>query len=238
MGPFGLSTGDKEVALSKDAHLELTKSEAAGFSARFLSVFLANGFGAMPKREIEILVFHLLTETKAHGQLTSYELSNKLRISENRVRTLRLEASLRYRQSSHREAIQRLGVMFLKDAAIRPVIEGNYLLMEVEDPVLQRELEEAARKAGYYADSSFRRQIVRIKPHVFVKIFADCFGEIEKEFVQIVKKEIEDESEVQRLLDKALPLGQRVELFLAKHERKIEMISKILRPLRSLAHGT
>lgn len=42
--------------------MDITIQDANTFSKRFLTKFLENGFGALPKRELEVYLLYLLLE--------------------------------------------------------------------------------------------------------------------------------------------------------------------------------
>ena len=64
------------------------------FGKSFVGRYLHNGFSSMPKRELDILVFHLLRCSPELTGKSIYELSNIFKISEAKVKALILEGSL------------------------------------------------------------------------------------------------------------------------------------------------
>jgi len=77
-------------------------NNANSFSDRFMAKFLENGFGALPKRELEVYLLHLLLEDgqfkNEFGEIDYHEMSLALRISETKVRNLVYEIELKYAQ--------------------------------------------------------------------------------------------------------------------------------------------
>lgn len=75
------------------------------FSERFIAKFLDNGFGSLPKREIEIYVMYLLLEDgqfyRSDWELDFHEISLALKISESKVRNLIYEVELKYKNNQN-----------------------------------------------------------------------------------------------------------------------------------------
>jgi len=75
-------------------------NDPKNFSQKFITKFLGNGFGAVPKREVEVYVLYLLLEdgqfVNRDGEFDYHEMSLSLRISETKVRDLVYEAELKY----------------------------------------------------------------------------------------------------------------------------------------------
>ena len=63
----------------------MTPQEKQAFADDFLAKYLASGFGSMPKSEIDLLIFHLLTHTSEYRGKTNYELAGLLKVPESSV---------------------------------------------------------------------------------------------------------------------------------------------------------
>jgi hypothetical protein len=208
---------------------KLSDSEKIRFSEEFLSRFLSPGFGALPKREIEILVFHLLFhKTGAFIGQSNYDISNELKISETKVKSFKIEASLKYQQTVHQDALLEIARLFFEYNESKPALEGDNVLFALEDPVLKREFEHAVKKLGYFVDHSFNREIIKVKASVFLEIFIQNFEGGEEIFYQLVKKQYQGDSQFQKELNKQQPMGKRIELVLDDHKNKIDLVTSIL----------
>lgn len=126
---------------------EVKVKDPAAFVKAFLERYLGNGFGTMQKREIDVLVFHLISDISQIKGQSNYEIANFLKVSESRVKSLRLDAGLRYRPASHKAVLGKV-VMNIVDRMKKPDFEGGYLSMTLEDPVEKRELEHAVKQSG------------------------------------------------------------------------------------------
>jgi len=70
----------------------MTLNNSEQFVNKFLTKFLENGFGSLPKREIEIFIMNLLLEdgqfVNDDGDIGFHEISLILKLSETKVRNL------------------------------------------------------------------------------------------------------------------------------------------------------
>lgn len=209
--------------------IPLTDREKINFAESFLERFLAYGFGTMPKREMEILIFHLLYhQAQVFERRSNYEIANILKISESKVKGLIAEASLKYQQIEHRAALQAIARLFFEYQTARPILEGDMVQFALEDPVLRREFEHAVKERGYFVDYSFNREIVKVKAAIFLEIFVANFDDVADRFVDTVREVTKSEKEYQRIVNKSLPVGQRIEQFLERHPNKIALVTGIL----------
>ena len=208
---------------------KLSDAEKKRFSEEFLSRFLSPGFGTMPKREIEILIFHLLFhKTDAFIGQTNYDISNELKISETKVKSYKIEASLKYQQMVHQDALVEIARLFFEYNETKPALEGDTVVFALEDPVLKREFEHAVKQLGYFVDHSFNREIIRVKASVFLEIFIQNFESGKEIFYDMVKDQYKDDSQFQKELNKQQPMGKRIELVLDDHKNKIDLVTSIL----------
>lgn len=200
---------DGKILKLKEADVAITGKAAEAFVATFLERYLAHGFGAMQKREIDVLLFHLLSDADQIKDKTNYEVANFLRITEARVKTLRLESTLKYRPANHKEVLGKI-VKELIDEMRKPDFDGEYISMALEDPVHKREFEYAAKKSGYQVEYGINRELLKIKPLSLLTIILENIEDGEKEFVKIIKTHITDKEKQATVLDKALSFPQKI----------------------------
>ena len=125
----------------------LTEAQYKEFGEKFLERFLAHGFGAMTKTEIDILVYHLLSESSEIKNQSNYHVANKLQIPEAKVKTMRLNAALKYKPANHKAVLANI-VTRVTDEMAKPEFESGKVTITIENPVEQRELEHAIKSAG------------------------------------------------------------------------------------------
>lgn len=75
------------------------------FAENFLSNYFSGSFGSLSKSEIDILVFSLI---EPYLGMSNYEKSRELKITDTRIKTLCLNAHLRYEKKDDNEIIKEI----------------------------------------------------------------------------------------------------------------------------------
>jgi len=210
----------------------LSDSEKITFADEFLSRFLAYGFGTLPKREIEILIFHILYHrTQLFRDQSNYEIANELKISESKIKSFKAESSLKYQQKNHQEALKEIAQLFFETNESKTDFEGDTIQFSLEDPVLKREFEHAVKELGYFVDYSFNREIVKMRASVFLEIIIKNFDNNEEKLKEVIKSQYKDEKKYQSLINQQYSLNERVESLLDDHKNKINFVVDIISKL-------
>jgi hypothetical protein len=210
-------------------HEYLSPGTEDHFASELLTRFVGAGFGTMPKREVELLVFFLLTlPGQPLADLTTYELANKLRITEKRILSLREEAAVRYGVANAQEQLRRLVSRIFATGRTRPELIDGRLAFQLDDPVMSREYENAVTSAGYTIEYGNNRRIVSVEPHVFLAVMRQVFPEVEDHFVRVAKVRFKGKKGSEELLDKALPFSDRVAKFIQRTADPIGALASIL----------
>ncbi len=204
--------------------MKFTDNQKKYFAEKFLERYLDNGFGAMSKRDIDVLVFHLLSESEDLRGMSNYHVGNTLRISETRVKSLKMEASLKYAQPDHKEVIAKI-IQALIEEMKKPSFQDGYVEIGLEDPVQKRELEEAIRRIGHHVEYGINREILKITPLGFLEIIMDNVDDGEKEFRNLVRKHVADEQKQKLILDSGLTFRQKLNRLGNELSEKADLIS-------------
>ncbi|MEL6217826.1 MAG: hypothetical protein AAFR79_05085 [Pseudomonadota bacterium] len=127
----------------------------------FLVAFNTPAFGALPKREVEIRIFELMRDLgliDPQGD-SLYAIMTDLRITRAKTSQLVFDLDVRDFGGSKtalnervREAL--VNTRFAKD--------GDYFVLEVENPLLLAHLRQEIRELGYFSDTSFNSALVRM----------------------------------------------------------------------------
>ena len=112
----------------------MTRAEKQRFAEEFLSRYLAHGFSSIPKSEIDLLVFHLLSETTDYREKSNYELATMLQIPESRIKTLRLNSALKYREINSKAILSRVVQRFVASEQFAS-FESGKVEISLEDPI-------------------------------------------------------------------------------------------------------
>jgi hypothetical protein len=161
----------------------LTAAQKAAFFDTFWKAWSVNGFGTLGKKDTELLIFGCLkracTET---GLLSNYDWAKLLRLTPNRIKTMRLEAHQRFGHLLA-ETSQDTAEQFLKHFADLQSIDlqgfkssGDIdevtVSFVVEDPVVQMQIEQDLKSVGSYLDFHRNREVIRLKLIDFFRLLA------------------------------------------------------------------
>lgn len=218
---------------------KLSASEREAFADRFLRAYLGAGFGAMSKRETELLVFHCLERTQYFGGLSFYERANVLRVLESKVKSLRADATQRYAQLNHKEAIRELATGIVRAGKVGATFENDQIVLVIEDPSLRRELEHALRTHGGRADYTLNRDVVSVKIPAFLELLKRTLAFGDEQLASLLAADVKDAKAANKLLDSKLPLSDRVISYLVDKKGVVSAIGSLFGGLaKFFASGT
>ena len=189
------------------------------------------GFGSMPKSEIDLLVFHLLMTTNEYRGKTNYELAIMLKTPESRIKTLRLNSALKYQEINSRAILGRI-VDRLAHNEQFALFEDGTIEISLEDPIEKRELENFLKVRGYHAEYTLNSELLRIKPIRLFELIVENVENAQQEFNALVQAHINDAEQVEELIDNALTLSQKF-----KRLRRATLNADTLRTLLGGAIG-
>lgn len=171
------------------------------FTNEFLKVYLANGLGSAPKREIDILVTNLLMKYGDLSKKSNHNLSILLQVSESTIKRLRYEAKLKYPPDD--EFIRREFLYILANAQFEAEnieetdVEKLKLIFIMEDNYLRYAIQGRLKEKGMFADTSFNSEIVKISCGSLVNVIEEFYGkETADEFLDGFKSLIHSNEDV------------------------------------------
>jgi hypothetical protein len=186
----------------------LSDDENKEFSKFFIKQFLVNGFGSLPKSEIDLVVFHQLTQTSDYKGKTNYELATLLKIPESRIKTLRLNSALKYQQINTKAILGRI-VLRLTGSEQFAAFESGKVEVSLEDPIEKRELENYLKNKGHHAEYTLNSELLRIEPVRLFELIVDNIDNPNDEFNTLIQAHLEDREKAQELANDALTLKQK-----------------------------
>jgi len=146
--------------------MTLSTAKKAELFDRLAAAYAQPSFGALPKREIDLLVFSLLYEVGFFGNSPGMQaISRQLRIPISKAKALFYEMQLRDKacdESWFHDAFLRTlktSRVFIEKSASR---DAGRIELGVENPLLRSELESRIKKLQGYPDYSFNREILKI----------------------------------------------------------------------------
>jgi hypothetical protein len=187
----------------------LNDEQNKNFGEKFIERYLAIGFGAMTKNEMDILIFHLLSESEEIKYKANYHIANKLQITESKVKSLRLNAALKYKQANHKAVLANI-VTRIIDEMEKPEFLSGVVTITVENPVEQRELEYAIKSVGRNIEYGLNKELLKISPIALFELVVSNLENPEIEFNRIIQNNITDTEQVNAILNNALTFRQKI----------------------------
>lgn len=191
--------------------IELTKTQKEKFSKEFLQLYLSRGFGNMPKREIDVLIFHLLQKQNVLDSKSIHLTAMQLRTTPAKVKSLLYENALRFPDETDTfdESYfkQKLRNYFINDAIYKIRKEDNWVYIQIDNPIVLDALKAIAKNNKEVIDSSFSSEIVKISTDGFALILGELIDEEKKkEIEKEIKKTFKSKGvmSIRSLGDKAL----------------------------------
>ncbi|UTD12419.1 hypothetical protein HO345_05230 [Treponema denticola] len=183
--------------------MELNKADSGksleGFSRDLFEELQKHPFGSMPKRDLDCLLFFLFEK---HGLLkgkTNREKAQNLQINETRLKSYILDANAKYGTDKKTENLAKLLKKMGDDTKV--AIDGDYLVFLEEDPVVKADFVQSLKDEGFYTDSSFNNELIKVKLSSFL-----CFAKNKnllnnKKLLDIVKSDEKSTKLIKKFID-------------------------------------
>ena len=161
--------------------IKITISDNENFASNLIEEYLANGMGAMPKREFDILMMNLfLTYGGIEGR-GNQDLSILLQTPEATIKRLRYEARLKYPPNEDYVKKEFLIVLYRSQFDFDKRDETNIYKMKIsfimEDDYLRHEIQGRLKAKGMFADTSFNSEIVKIECGSLISVIREFYGD-------------------------------------------------------------
>ncbi len=141
-----------------------------------LDYLLDQGLGSTNKREFDIFLFHLLEKYNSKMQLSNYDWSSLLKISERKVKNLRIETGIRFHSNDKNdESKQWIKLLdLIRECYIECESTKNFTIT-IEDPYLLRFLDHQLKQLKLpSADYSFNPERIRFKNKSLEKLIKEA----------------------------------------------------------------
>lgn len=208
----------------------MTRDEKEQLASALLELYVEAGFGSPSKREVDLLIFHHVTQARENRGKTNYQLASVLKIPESRVKTFRLASALKY-QNIESKAILGNIVLRLSRAQQFSNIENGKIEISLEDPVEKRELENFLKAKGHFAEYTFNAEVLRITPIRLFELIVENMERGEDQFNELVRQHIQDQAASERILEGAPTLKQKF----ARLRKEIMTVSTLISLLSGAA---
>ena len=143
-----------------------TEEDCRNALAKMLSRYLNPAFGALPKREIDLLLYEILDDLGfVDNNPTIYSLVQRLRVTRGKARSLLYDMELRRLDDAtldHR----------VRQALKTPIIQkqGDLFALEIENPLELDHIRAIVQRTGHASDGSFSPSLVKLSPAAFAAL--------------------------------------------------------------------
>jgi len=212
-----------------------SKSEEHVFGEEFIKTYLASGFGAMSKSEIETLIFYLLRKKDEFSELDNYALAKKLRVSETKVKSLISNAANRYEELNNKAIVGEF-VLNLLSGETQLEWEEPIVSLGIENPSKKNEIEHAIKKTGMTPEYGRNREILIFSSEALLTLIVDNIESGDSEFKALVEKNAKKKASHKEILDSSKPARDRASLFIRELADQTTVITLIV-SLAKVAFG-
>jgi hypothetical protein len=190
--------------------LNISVKEKQDFFDRFFELYLSMGIGNLPKREIDLFVFHFLQKSSCCRGKSNYELANALKVPETRVKNLRLNSALKYEDINSSAILARIVDRLIHSEQFAN-LSGGSIEVSLEDPIEKRELENFLKRRGHHADYLLNSEVLIITPSRLLELIMEHAERANDEFAKIIRTQITDKKVSARILENAPTLKQKLD---------------------------
>jgi len=178
----------------------------ADFIKDFLAIFVRNGYGSLPKREIELLILQLMHKHSANfctGKEEIYNLARQLKISPKRLQNLFDELSYRDSEKTEDWCKEQLKEI-LQNAELTP--SGNAVKFQIDEGLIRDYATAKVRAAYGIVDTSFNTSVIKISGEQFTALALEIIAEKERKAIlkkleQVAKSETQKRGAFRKFID-------------------------------------
>lgn len=183
-----------------EALKELPDDQAIKFSKLFLPEWIRMGFGALTKKDTEVLIFCCLEAILSKKPNNNYEWAKMLKITPQKVKSLKLEGYLKYpiilNLSDPEELLMRCfntieHISFAVPEGHPSNACGDIKIL-IEDPIISFELDRKMKDLGGSLNFERNRELIKFEFKDFLLLIDKIMGSGETHIINnIITKKIE-----------------------------------------------
>lgn len=136
------------------------------FFMDFFSEFKKFPFGSMPKRDLDCLIFHLLEKYNLAEGKTNREKAYNLNISETKLKSYIVDSNAKYGKRCQEESVS--AIILKIEGGTKVLLEGDCIVFFEENPVVKADFIQALKDEGFYTDTSFNKEIIKVRAASFL----------------------------------------------------------------------
>ena len=127
----------------------------------FLEEFQKFPFGSMPKRDLDCLIFYLFEKYKLIDGNSNRQKAYNLNISETKFKSYIIDSNAKYSKSNQEENLKIILSKLADETKVS--MDGDCLVFVEENPVIKADFVQSLKDEGFYTDSSFNNELVKVK---------------------------------------------------------------------------
>lgn len=163
-------------------------TQAVEFANAFLKRYTNVGFGALPKREVDLMLLQLLqVHLPGFKEKSDFDTAIFLKTTKRKVRGLRDEISFR---EGHVEGDLSGRLRDVLKTAEMLKDSESMVMVQIDDAVLRGFAEKIIRSKFGVVDSSFNSQILKISPEKYLLLACELLNEDERNVAEAAILEI------------------------------------------------
>lgn len=200
------------------------------FVEQFLTKYMSLGFGNLPKKEIDILVFTLIKQLGFLEGKNNYSIAKELMLDDKKLKRYLLDSSIRTDTSNTIvSSIQNLQKMIFVEKALNIEIDKirKTVAFLIEDPKQQRDFIQALRSAGYSYDGNLNPERMEIPIYAFISVFCMYDDDLYNNFKDIASAEIKKQTDREKAFKESLPFTEKIKNGLSVIKVSIDSMAAI-----------
>ena len=159
----------------------VSEHERATLLDEFLVHYRSTVFSGLSKREVDLLVFGLLIQTKQVDLNGSQQsISRFLRTPTSKVKSLIYETQLRDEHCND-SWFRREVIKLLQNARLSGSKAEKSIKLGIENPMLRKELEAQIKKLNGIADYSFNSDILQIDVEIYALLLRELISDVSEQ---------------------------------------------------------
>jgi phage antirepressor YoqD-like protein len=183
------------------------KEAREGFFTDFFDELQKVPFGSMTKRDLECHLVRLFYKYKLIDTSTNRKAANALGINESRLKNYLIDARYKYQADDQDSNIRNIITKMQEGLHIEP--EGENFCFVLEDPILRLDFAQGLKDIGYYTDTSFNTELVKVKKHALFALLLKYAGENKGVYKALAEKAGENDKELREYLKENTTLLDR-----------------------------
>lgn len=136
--------------------------------------YCARSFGALSKKEVDLLMFRLMRESgRIKLDADMQEMSRQLMVPVSKVRSLLYDLQLRDKNANDENWFKTAILTVLKKARVKMDNGEPTVWVVIESPLLRKELEARAKRNASFVDSSFNRELLKLDLAIYARLLEE-----------------------------------------------------------------